>query len=105
MTEKTVGPIGAKRGIAAGLRVPAGPQRLRTTDARRRRTSVVRQAVILRLIFRFGSALNILSGYGSDSIAEVAVDRTRYDGTVIPRVSACEPLCAILPEGVRCRYL
>ena len=56
----------------------------------------MRQAVILRLIFRFGSALNILSGYGSDSIAEVAVDRTRYDGTVIPRVSPCEPVCTIL---------
>lgn len=27
VTEKTVGPIGAKRGIAAGLRVPAGPRR------------------------------------------------------------------------------
>ena len=65
----------------------------------------MRQAVILRLIFRFASALNILSGYGSDSIAEVAVDRTRYDGTVIPLVSACEPLCAILPGRVRCRYL
>ena len=92
MTEKTVGPIGAKRGIAAGLRGSAEPRCLRTTDARRRRTSVVRQAVILRLIFRFGSALNILSGYGSDSIAEVAVDRARYDGTVIPlfrRVSRC----------------
>ena len=71
-----MGPIGAKRGIVAGLRVPAGPRRLRTTDTRRRRASVVRQAVILRLTFRFGSALNILSGYGFDSIAEVTVDRT-----------------------------
>ena len=97
-----MGPIGAKRGIAAGLRGSAEPRRLRTTDARRRRTSVVRQAVILRLIFRFGSALNILSGYGSDSIAEVAVDRTRYDGTVIPPVSPCEPLCARLGERLAC---
>ena len=97
--------MGAMGGIAGGVGGSAQPRRLRTTDARRRRTSVVRQAVILRLIFRFGSALNILSGYGSDSIAEVAVDRTRYDGTVIPLVSACEPLCAILPERVRCRYL
>ena len=69
-----MGPIGAKRGIATGLRVPAGPRRLRTTDTRRRRASVARQAVILRLTFRFGSAHNILSGYGFDSIAEVAVD-------------------------------
>ena len=36
---------------ATGLRVPAGPRRLRTTDTRYKRASVVRQAVILLVRF------------------------------------------------------
>ena len=94
-----------KRGIAAGLRGSAEPRRLHTTDTRRRRASVVRQAVSFDSFFALlrRSLFSVDAAFGST--VEVMVDRTQYVGTVIAPVSTCEPLCAILPERVECRYL
>ena len=55
-------PIDVESAKATGLRCSAELSSLRTTDMRRRRASVVRQAVVLRFAFHFDSTLTVLSG-------------------------------------------
>ena len=116
-----------------GLRGSAEPRRLHTTDTRRRRASVVRQAVILLVCFFLRSCSCgfqpvLISLFFSDWEANLkeqkltiltpglrmfqqrageAGDRDTplYLDAEIPRVSACKPLCAILLGRVECRYL
>ena len=76
--KRTVEPIGAKRDIATGLRVPADPRRLHTTDTRRRRASVVYRLLSFDSLFVllllspfsvdmvFASAAEVLVGYAAN---------------------------------------
>ena len=73
-----MGSIGTKRDIAVGLRVLASPRRLYTTDARRRRASVVYRLLSFDSLFVllllspfsvdmvFASAAEVLVGYAAN---------------------------------------